>query len=423
MSELIDNHRQRRETLKQIIRDIHRNEDPNELKERFRELLSDVGATEIATLEQELIQEGLPEAEIKSLCDVHVSVFKESLDTKPKPEEQGGHPIHTFRKENRAIERVIQEIRPILDRIMTQDVIDDKMLEEWKSWHQQLLEVEKHYSRKENILFAYLEKHGVSGPPKVMWSIQDDIRAQLKHVTQTLSQVHNDKNALTQLIRDTALPALQAIEDLIYKEENIMFPMSMETLTEGEWAAAAEQSEEIGYALVKPDFGWIPKASPEPVAPGTYQERHGQSEDQEKGKNGAQGLLPFETGAMTLEQISLIFNHLPVDITFVDENDTVRYFSYGKERIFQRSKAIIGRNVQNCHPPDSVHIVTKIVSDFKSGKRDSAEFWIQMNGQFVYIQYFAVRDPEGNYRGTIEVSQDVQQIRKLQGEKRIYSEE
>lgn len=207
MSELIDNRRQRRETLKQIIRDIHQNVNPHELKERFRELLSDVGATEIAALEQELIQEGLPETEIKSLCDVHVSVFKDSLDNQPKSQEQGGHPIHTFRKENQALERVVQVIRPLLEQIqiMNPDANFEDELKEWQSLHQQLLEIEKHYSRKENILFPYLEKHGVSGPPKVMWAIQDEIRAQLKQVSQALSLPQVKLLDLTELIQKTAL--------------------------------------------------------------------------------------------------------------------------------------------------------------------------------------------------------------------------
>ena len=379
-----------------------------------------VGATEIAALEQELIQEGLPPTEIKSLCDVHVSVFQDSLDKQPKSQEQGGHPVHTFRKENHAIERVVQGIRPILEQILDMDQgasLEDK-LKDWQSQHQQLLEIAKHYSRKENILFAYLEKHGVSGPPKVMWAIQDDIRAQLKQISQALSHPLAENKDLTELIQSTALPALKAIEDLIYKEENIMFPMSMETLTEGEWAAVAEQSGEIGYTLVEPEHDWIPTAPAEPpVDPGAFQA------GQDRGEDASQKLLPFQTGAMTLDQISLIFNHLPVDITFVDKNDIVRYFSFGKERIFQRSKAIIGRNVKDCHPPDSVHIVNKIVSDFKSGKRNSAEFWIHMNGQFVYIQYFALIDADGTYRGAIEVTQDIQKIQALQGDKRIYSEE
>lgn len=419
MSELIDNNRQRREVLKSIIRDIHLNKDPEDLKGRFKELLSQVGATEIAQLEQELIQEGLPEAEIKSLCDVHVSVFKEGLERQEKPEEQGGHPIHTFKKENRAIERVIKDLRALFHKIKTGTENPGELLQNWREWHSYLQEIEKHYSRKENILFAYLDKHGVSGPPAVMWAIHDDIRAQLKKIAKVIAAEHVNKETLLKLIEDTAEPAFKAIEDMIYKEENILFPMSMETLTEGEWAAVAEQSGEIGYCLIEPDNAWVPSVPPEPVAPGTNVHK---AEDAVM-SGVQQGLLPFETGVLTLEQINLIFNHLPVDITFVDQENTVRYFSYGKERIFPRTKAIIGRKVQNCHPPDSVHIVNRIVSDFKSGKRDSAAFWIHMDGKFVYIRYFAVRDNAGNYAGTIEVTQDIQPITQLQGEKRIYSED
>lgn len=420
MSELINNHKERREILKEIIRDIHRQQDPVELKLRFKELLSDVGATEIAHLEQELISEGLPEAEVKSLCDVHVAVFKESLEKQEKPEEQGGHPIHTFRKENAAISKVTQELAPLLTRILSVQKVEEASsdLVKWRQLHSKLCEIEKHYSRKENILFAYLEKHGVSGPPKVMWAIHDDIRGLLKEVTRTLEQ-NEDWKTLQEAVKEWEQPALQAIDDMIYKEENILFPMSMETLTEGEWAAVAEQSKEIGYALVEPDQGWASKVPPEPVTPGSYPYEVSPTEV----GRGAQALLPFETGVLTLDQVSMIFNHLPVDITFVDQEDTVRYFSLGKDRIFQRSKAIIGRKVQNCHPPDSVHVVQKIVADFKSGKRDVAEFWIEMQGKFVYIQYFPLRNAQGEYLGTIEVTQDVQRIRALEGEKRIYSEE
>jgi uncharacterized protein len=422
MSELMDNRKQRRETLKGIIRDIHRQKDPEELKNRFKELISDIGATEIAQLEQELIKEGLPESEIKNLCDVHVAVFQEGLEKQEKPEQQGGHPVHTFRKENSAIKRVLEQLYPVLERIKTansQDQVKEE-LQRWKELHEQITEIEKHYSRKENILFAYLEKHGVGGPPKVMWAIHDDIRAQIKEVSRLLTKSTSEINELKNGIEQFEIPALKAIDDMIYKEENILFPMSMETLSEGEWAAVQEQSDDIGYALIQPDHGWVSSVPPEPVISNMYS--YTKEDDQELNESMAQALLPFETGALTLEQISLILNHLPVDVTFVDQNDRVRYFSYGKERIFQRSKAIIGRNVEDCHPPDSVHIVKKIVEDFRSGKRDSADFWIKMGDKFVYIQYFAVRNAQGEYRGTTEVTQDVQNIRNLQGEKRIYSE-
>ena len=133
----------------------------------------------------------------------------------------------------------------------------------------------------------------------------------------------------------------------------------------------------------------------------------------------AQGMIPLQVGALTAEQIDLMLQSLPVHVTFVDENDEVRYFSQGRERVFQRSPAIIGRKVQNCHPPQSVHKVQQIVEDFRAGRRDVAEFWIQMQGMFVHIRYFALRDESGAYQGTLEVSQDLAPLRALEGERRL----
>lgn len=400
MSELISNSSQRRETLKQIIRDIHNNHDPQELKERFRDLIKDVGATEISQLEQELIKEGMPEQEIKRLCDVHVAVFKETLDQQNKPEDTTGHPVHTFKKENRAIESVLTDLRSVLQSLKTAGP-KPELLDRWRDLQKKLSQLDRHYSRKENILFPFLEKHGVSGPPSVMWSIQDDIRDQLKKISSFIAGSVSAAG-LTEFIDSTALPASQAIDEMIYKEENIMFPMCMETLSEAEWGEVLRQSDEIGYCLVVPDHGWMPREDKDEVY-----------------STPLQGNLKFATGILTIEEISLIFDHLPVDITFVDKDNRVKYFSAAKERIFPRTPAIIGRTVQNCHPPDSVHVVNKIVSEFKEGKRDHADFWLKMGEMFVYIRYFAIRNSDGEYVGTLEVTQNIADIKQLSGEKRI----
>ena len=412
----VEKRKARREQLKQIIRDIHRQGDPEELRERFKDLLKDVGATEIAQLEEELIQEGLPETEIKALCDVHAAVFEEGLKNQVSSEAQAGHPVHSFKKENRVIEKIVDELNRLIEQL-SQNVVPPNAtnLAEFRRLHGRLFEIEKHYSRKENILFAYLEKHGVSAPPKIMWAIHDDIRALLKEVSQFLSEEQPSGRELNEVLQKTTRPALKMITDMIYKEENIMFPMCMDTLTEGEWAEVAAQSEEIGY-LVEPDTGWKPSAPADAVASVNHPKT-------QNAPTGAEAEITFETGVLTQKQLNLLLNNLPLDITLVDEHDSVRYFSQGKERIFQRSKAIIGRQVENCHPPDSVHIVSKILQDFRSGQRDSASFWIHLGNKYVYIQYFALRDENGNYAGTIEVSQDIQGIQQIQGEKRIYSEE
>jgi DUF438 domain-containing protein len=230
-----------------------------------------------------------------------------------------------------------------------------------------------------------------------MWAIHDDVRAALKIARKQLG--NNDPLVFTALDEINT-----TIRDMIYKEEHILFPMSLETLTDREWLEVKTGSAEIGYSWTEPMVDWKPELPPE----------------EEKVIVAATiGKVALDTGALTPEQVNLMLTHLPVDITYVDENDRVAYYSAGKERIFPRSPGIIGREVTKCHPPKSVHIVEGIVQDFKDGKRDVAEFWLQMGERFIHIRYYPVRDSEGKYRGTIEVSQDITEIRKLEGEKRL----
>ncbi len=406
MSELIDNRKHRQEVLKGIIRDIHAGADPDNIKQRFAELLSQVGATEISAIEQALIDEGLPIEEVQALCDVHVRVFRESLDKQMEagavaaPEKS--HPVAWFKTENQMITGLVEGIKEIVTQISEMPVGTDisSQLVEWRKKHTELGIVDAHYARKENVLFPYLEKNGITGPPSVMWGIHDEIRADLKAISQLILQSEKTANPrLNRAIADQVVPALNQISEMVYKEENILFPMCMETFSADEWAEIGKQLEDPEMATYR-----APEQAEAPVG--------------DKGR-----VLNLEVGALTPDQINLVLTHLPVDVTYVDENDEVRYFSLGKERIFERTPAVIGRKVQNCHPPTSVHVVEQIVSDFRSGKRDRADFWIQSGGKFILIQYFAVRDRDGNYRGVLEVTQDAAWVRSLTGEKRIYDEE
>lgn len=375
------------ETLKGIIRDLHRGVDVGVLKARFRELVKDVSASEIAEMEQQLIAEGMPESEVKRLCEVHVEVFKESLARKAAPGLPAGHPVHTFMQENRAAEEIMKGIEAAGDSA--------EGLERAAPLVRRLSEIELHYLRKENQLFPALEAKGIAGPSKVMWALHDDVRTMMKEVKAGLDDG---------TVKPMAVKALlHMIKDMIYKEENILFPMALETLDERDWARVKEGEKEVGYAWIEPSEEWKPSAV-------SFQ----QALLAEK-----VGSLNLDTGQLTAEQVNLMLTHLPVDISFVNERDEVVYYSATPERIFPRSPGVIGRTVQNCHPPKSIGTVNRILEAFKSGKRDSAEFWIEMRGRFLHIRYFAVRDDAGNYRGTIEVSQDVTGIRGLQGEKRL----
>ena len=193
---------------------------------------------------------------------------------------------------------------------------------------------------------------------------------------------------------------------MVYKEEKILFPMSLETLDERDWARVKKGEEEVGYAWIEPGKAWKPSVSAEDLPPVPAYTRPVPE-------------VELDTGSLEPEVINLILKNLPVDLTFVDASDTVRYYSATEERIFPRSPGVIGRKVQNCHPPSSVHIVNRILSAFKEGRRDAAEFWIETKGKFVHIRYFALRDKKGTYRGCLEVSQDVTSIRRLKGERRL----
>jgi DUF438 domain-containing protein len=237
-----------------------------------------------------------------------------------------------------------------------------------------------------------------------MWGVDDEIRAAIKEVNQMLTSYHGNKNEVSEKLE----AAVIRVEEMIFKEENILFPMVLDTLIEDEWQKIAQESDELGYCLYEPKQVW------KPVKVNIEEKVQNQGE-----VPAGDGYITFETGLLSRDEIEAIFNTIPVDITFVDKDGAVKYFTQGKERIFPRTKAIIGRQVSICHPLASVHIVEQIVEDLKTGRKDYEDFWIRMHDKFVLIRYFAVRDKEGNFMGTLEFTQDIVPIQALQGEKRL----
>ncbi len=373
--------------MKEIIKELHAGKDAESQKKKFEELIKDVAPWEIAQMEQKLIAEGMPETEIKSLCEVHVQVFKEALEHQTVPGLPAGHPVHTLMLENRACEGILKEADAITDFVKDKDKLLGIL--------DRLAQIDKHFLRKENQLFPIIETKGITGPSKVMWALHDDIRNFIKGVRKRVKDNKMEKVAIEALSK--------MVNDMIYKEEHILFPMTLETLSEDEWAKVRKGEEEIGYAWIKPEAQWKPVA-------GSFQQEL---------LSEKVGSLNLDTGQLTAEQVNLLLTHLPVGISFVNENDEVVYYSATPERIFPRSPGVIGRKVQNCHPPKSVDMVEKILSSFKAGTKDVAEFWIQMQGKVIYIRYFAVRNSGGKYRGCLEVSQDITQIQKITGNKRL----
>lgn len=405
MSELIDNRARRIATLKEIIQHLHSGQAADAVRGQLREMVKQTDAAEIMAMEQELISGGMPVEEVRSMCDLHSQVTREVLVQLPANPIQPGHPVDTFRRENAALRQVIEKLRSTMLEISAlADFAECKsLLLQLRQGANDLMDIEKHYQRKEHVLFSFLERHGISGPSKVMWAKDDDIRGSLKRMNQAAHDCAPVAARCQELGSTLIGPALAAVEEMIFKEENILLPMSQQTLTENEWAEIWAAAPKYGWCLVEPQEGYTPPQSSgasTPVVPND-------------------GTIMMPTGHVTVEQLTSVLSTLPLDLTFVDAEDRVAFFSEGPDRIFARSRAIIGRKVQHCHPPSSVDVVDRILGDFRAGRQNVAEFWINLHGKFVHIRYFAVRDKQGSYLGTVEVTQDIAPLRELEGERRL----
>lgn len=380
--------------LKDIVLRLHEGASIDEVRKDFHTLLHNVSPAEIGQMEQKLVAEGIPESEIKKLCDLHVELFEKSLTESTIPQLPNGHPLQSFKEENKLADQKGQELLLAVKECSPLEFFAAK--KGLVQGVEDLSEIIRHYERKENQLFPIMEEHGLTAPPQVMWELHDDIRALFKKTRQLLTE--DDARATLDATQELTV----AVCDMIHKEENILFPMTYETFDDVDWARVHRGEEEIGYAWITAGTDWQPVEIPEAAVSST-------------------GILSLDRGELTTEVVNAILKSLPVDLSFVDSDNKVAYFSQTEERIFPRSAGIIGRDVSKCHPPKSVHIVEEILVAFKTGKRDVAEFWLELGGKFIHIRYFPVHDMKGEYLGCLEVSQDVTGIRALTGEQRLLS--
>jgi len=408
MSELIDNTGlDRKDLLKHLILQLHVGAAPAQVQKQLVRLLGQVPYGLVVEVEQELIEDGMPPEEVTRLCHLHGAALEGAIDLSGAAVGPPGHPVQVFQRENAALRAELDGLADVAGRLdgLADDAPAGDALLGVRGRLNALTDVEKHYLRKEHLLFPYLEKHGITGPPKVMWAKHDEARALLRGALEALAAAPGSAGEARSAIALTVRPAAQAIRDMIDREENILLPMSLDTLDELEWWEIARQSAEIGFCLVDPEEGWRPASVP--------------ASEVEAPLDGGRIRLP--TGSIGVKELEAILNALPIDATFVDADDRVRYFTHGRERVFARSRAILGRKVQYCHPPSSVDRVDRILEGFRSGKRDRAAFWIEMRGRFVHIEYVALRDAAGTYLGCLEVTQDLTEKRALTGEQRLVS--
>jgi DUF438 domain-containing protein len=387
MSEVFGNNSIKKEILKKLIKELHEGRNIEQAKKDCRVLIEKITPSELSKIEQELIEEGMPQEQLHKLCDVHIAFFKESLE-KEEISTPPGHPIHILMQEHKILLKIAEDLKNVSDQK------DSAKKNQLISIVRTLKASESHYVREENVLFPYLEKHGVTQPPAMMWMEHDTIREIKKRIYGLVDAGD---------LKESAILLAEVLSNHFYKENNILFPTAVQVITESEWLAIRKEFDDLGYCPFTPDTATV------------LMER---TSTQIK-ESAIEGMIHFETGDVSKEEIESILNNLPVDITFVDKDDTVRYFSQTKERIFPRTKAVIGRKVQQCHPQKSIHVVNQILDDFKNGRRDKAEFWINMETMIVYIRYFPVRNRAGEYLGCLEVTQDIAQIQKIKGEKRL----
>jgi DUF438 domain-containing protein len=357
------------------------------------EFIHTVVPDDFIPLFDEIIQQGKPMEDIKTLTNKLLNIFHIPINDFKRLVPPSGSFLDVLEQNNREMEQVLDEIRPVF-KAFVKDADNAALRDELSRLFGKLEIFAKHYIIKENVLFPVIEK---AWPDyrclQIMWSFHDDIRRNIKSVLEQLKQAKIDLKQFNRCVGDVFFNML-AIK---FREERILFPYMLSTIDENQLNSLQGEAFELGYPYVQPPRPLIKEEKPDIES----------------------GMANLGTGILTIEQIKLIFNHLPVDITFVDEQNKVKYFSSPAKRIFPRTVAVIGRDVSNCHPKESVHVVEQIVESFRKGEKSQADFWIKMRGEFILIQYFAVRDALGNYKGVIEVSQEVSEIRALEGEKRL----
>lgn len=397
----------RTEQLKSYLRRLGAGEDLESVRADFVRDFGEVDAAEIMKAEQELMKEGTPLSEVQRLCDIHSALFhgatreeqianaekavEESLqrqkiqaelakrDSYPKKdysdknvkaaalEQIAGHPLHTLTKENEALSVLLEQYKSTHDRSLIP----------------QIRELSIHYAKKGDLLYPLLKvKYGVSGPSDVMWTVDDEIRDELGALdkeTERGSEWHARMEAV-----------LKRAEEMIYKEQNILFPICAVNFEEDEWRGIYRDSKDYADCFGVSSEAW--EAAEETEAPV---------------KEAVSGEIVLPGGHMTVQQLTALLNTIPMEITFVDAENINRYFNEGP-KVFKRPGMAIDREVFSCHPPKIEPMVRQIIDDFRNGHRDSVSVWMEKGGRSMLVKYMAVRDRAGKYLGTVELVQDME---------------
>ncbi|MDP3915915.1 MAG: PAS domain-containing protein [Bacteroidota bacterium] len=394
MSEFTNHKQQRISRLTALFEAAVRGEINPAMVGEYKDVIGRATPADVITVIDWLLHLKLPMDDLKKGINKALNLLNKTLRefpyTAPAADSLAGYLIQN----NEQLDLRLKAIRPLMQEI-NRNHENEALRNGLREKFADLSKMDLHYQIKENVLFPLIEAYMPDYYClQVMWSLHDDIRANIKTIVGLLAEPGFDLKQFNRLAGDVFFD-MYAIR---FREERILFPVALELIPEKELSLLLNHSIEIGFPFIHPEIK-IQEASTSETTPS--------------------GEIDLKTGFLSAEQIVLIFNHLPVDITYVDEFGMVKFFSTPEKRIFRRTNSIIGREVKNCHPPESVHVVEQIVEAFRNGEKDKASFWIQMKSEFILIQYFAIRDEHGNYRGVVEVSQEITEIRKLEGEQRL----
>lgn len=382
---------ERQEILKNLMLRLHAGEDKEVIQEEFNEVFDEISPYEIQLMERNLMSEGITFAEIMSLCNVHANLMGSKVNTQTTVAdfEQPGHPVHVMKMENLAIRGALDRVERLLVNFLeTKDSTIEKGLKRQISLLDQF---ENHYQRKEYAMFPIMEKKGITAPPKVMWGVHDQIRDLYNDFKKALNYGKESTLEEFQIARDEML-------EMIQKEENILIPMVEQVFHVDDWETIASQSPDYGYCIVKPEKEWAVKKSFSPVKEETQVE--------------SEGDIPLSTGSLSLKELNLILNLLPMELSFVDAQNIVKYYNEGngEEKIFKRTPSAIGRDVILCHPPRVHETVQTIFEQLKSKQKEKEEMWFKTEDKMVHVTYHAVWDEEGKYMGCLEYVQDIKPL-------------
>ncbi|MEG0038119.1 MAG: PAS domain-containing protein [Bacteroides sp.] len=379
----------------------------HEAKKRMQNEVGSISPEEFAAAEQLLKDEDPDECrkeDVRSMLDLF-----DGLIPATEVELPYGHPIDAYLRENIKMKELLQQGGELLQKPF--------IINAWSELMEIIVQYKRHFSRKQNQLYSALERKGFDRPSTTMWVYDDHIRDEMNEAMELL----NEKR--TERFTETFAALSVDLHDLMSKEELILYPTALKLISSEEFEEMKSGDREIGFFLIDmPEYGKAKEGGVQSSSTGNFMEdlatllaKHGVNQT----ANDPNAILDVAEGKLTLEQINLLFRHMPVDISFVDENELVAFYTDTPHRVFPRSKGVIGREVRNCHPPKSVHLVEEIIEKFRTGEQSRAEFWINKPDVFIYIVYVAVRDENGKFRGVMEMMQDCTRIRNLEGSRTL----